>query len=112
MKLKRKGNIECRLSARGDIDMLCWYQCEYYQKLDEYLAKGWFLTKENTFISSPDNRHHVDVKIFSVKESCYTICTFVGGKFDFIGNRALDLSYEDMKDFLWQMRSLTKLKTK
>ena len=111
MKLKRKGNIECILNARGEIDILCWHQCEYYQKLDEYLAKGWLLIKDNTFICSPDNGLNVDVKFFSAKELCYTICTYNEGKFSFIGDRALKLSSEDMKDFLWQIRSLTKLKT-
>ena len=108
MKLKRKGNIECILNDRGDI--ICWYPCEYYQKLDEYLAKGWMLIKDNTFICSPD-RLNVDVKFFSAKELRYTICTYTEGKFSFIGDRALELSNEDMKDFLWQIRSLTKLKT-
>lgn len=109
MKLKRRGNIECRQNTRGEIDILCWYQCEYYDKLDEYLAKGWNLVRDNTFICSPDNRQLIDVKFFNVKESCYVVCTYVNGKFEFLGNRAMDLSYEDMKDFLWQMRSLTKL---
>lgn len=112
MKLQRKGNIECVLNERGEIDILCWTPCEYYHMLAEYLAKGWILIKGNTFLCSPDNRHCVDVKFFSTKETKYLICTYAEGKFEFLGNRTLDLSYEDMKDFLWQMRSLTKLKQK
>ena len=89
--------------AHRRLDIVRYYPCEYYGKLDEYIADGWETVEEGTHLKK--DRCTISKSFFDREELCYTIAYIIYDPREVctdlksVGERLLSLSKKDRADF-------------
>jgi hypothetical protein len=93
-------NIECRLN-HDTYEIVKWFPCDYYNKLQTYLQDGWI--EEDRYVRRGGTS--IQRTMFDLKELCFTIATLqINHKepcIDLVsvGSRLLDLNETEREDF-------------
>ncbi len=110
--MNRIGNIECRKikSTHYSHEIILWYPNHYYGKESDYDLNRW----EDDYCPKNTIGVHIGKSCFIDPEHCYVIADLIKTKEGFdlktVGNRVLDLSEEDLNDFIKVYKKAVKWK--